>query len=68
MENSSWFHDVSQYVYLLFVAEFIIALADENATFEGFKTALEKNGAEFTVRDAFECIFLWKKVVEGTKN
>ncbi|CAG7822811.1 unnamed protein product [Allacma fusca] len=30
------------------LAEFIIALADENATFEGFRRALDQNGAEFT--------------------
>lgn len=31
------------------LAEFVIALADENPTFEGFRTALERNEAEFTV-------------------
>ncbi|XP_035704142.1 ATP-dependent RNA helicase DHX8 isoform X3 [Folsomia candida] len=30
------------------LAEYVIALADENPTFEGFRSALEKNGAEFT--------------------
>ncbi|CAL8099006.1 unnamed protein product [Orchesella dallaii] len=30
------------------LAEFIIALADENPTFDGFRIALDKNGAEFT--------------------
>lgn len=30
------------------LAEFIIALADENPTFDGFRVALDKNGAEFT--------------------
>jgi len=30
------------------LAEFIIALADENPTFESFREALDKNGAEFT--------------------
>jgi len=36
-----------------FAAEFIIALVDENPTFDGFRTALEKNDAEFTVRFEF---------------
>lgn len=31
------------------LAEYVIALADENPTFEAFRAALEKNGAEFTV-------------------
>jgi ATP-dependent RNA helicase DHX8/PRP22 len=31
------------------LAEYVIALADENPTFEAFRGALEKNGAEFTV-------------------
>ncbi|XP_048470759.1 ATP-dependent RNA helicase DHX8-like [Rhincodon typus] len=32
------------------LAEFIIDLAEKNITFETFKGALVKNGAEFTVR------------------
>ena len=33
------------------LAEFIIALADKHPKLEKFKTVLEKNGAEFPVRD-----------------
>ena len=32
------------------LAEFIVSLAERNRTFEKFKTALSKNGADFPVR------------------
>jgi len=33
----------------VFSAEFVISLAEKNPTFDGFKSVLVKNGADFTV-------------------
>ena len=41
---------------LAILAEFIIALADKHSKFEKFKSALEKNGAQFPVCVVCVCV------------
>ena len=41
------------FILFCFSAEFIIDLADKNDTFEAFKSALNENGAEFSVSEMY---------------